>query len=230
MHKTLSLTMLASLACIGGFCLTASAQENTNGTFPIADAVVHDLTVKHSYSVTFITSTHSANVLSWVQAPGKRDTFQGNPADTVVTDTQNTVNGTLSMRAHIIEYYAPSDHHALGSFTQFKTQRGLGTGYSVVTNTTALPKAAKIGDSGPYEDLIDYSDPQKTKVRGTRHTQWSLEADPKSPADALFCTTATVKLSTTQDIAQSDKECTHIDTAGNFSKPIEISSTTITRQ
>lgn len=86
--------------------------------------------------------------------------------------------------------------------------------YSVATQTTTLPKLAKVGDSSPLLTENVYSDSSKRQHKGRYTQSWSLAQD--SNNTALFCIDTSTNMLLNVDPEGTTTECYKINAKGDI--------------
>lgn len=206
----LALSVTAALtACGGGGGGTTAAPVATTKTFDLKSTYVNYLqsSAARTFSITGKSSgidvTGGGNVTI---GSLQNTTFGGVPAlsKTLTLSGSFRGNGTTVPYGFSSQSIFDSNYTPLG---------GLGGAYSVASNYTALPTAAKINDAGSVLTMTNYPSSAKAYVTGTSTVSYSLSADSENSAlMTLFTTdknsagtvistsTATYKVTTTNSI------------------------------
>lgn len=208
----LALSVTAALtACGGGGGGTTapSAPVATTKTFDLKSTYANYLQSSSARTFTIIGKSSGVDVsgngnvtIGLLQ----NSTFGGVAALAKTT----TLSGSLSGNGTTIPYgssaqsFYDTNYNPLGSISSV---------YSVVSNYTALPTAAKINDAGSLLTMTNYPSSAKPYISGTSSVSYSLSADSESSAlMTLFTTekntagtvtgtsTATFRVTTTNNI------------------------------
>jgi hypothetical protein len=197
--------------------------------FPLHDALINDRKTTHAYTVSAVDVAGRHVTLKWQEGPGAKTRFEGKPAKTYLATYTTSIDGSETVKSNDVQYFSAADDELLGSKIITTGKAGTRTHYSVVLRSRPLPKSARIGDAGPGGLLMGYSDPDRAHLIDRRQVTWSLQRDPASPDNALFCERQVLQFAATHDSMQIATECFHENSAGIFSAPIELqeSSTTL---
>ena len=155
------------------------------------------------------TAVDGANTytMSLSTTPAADEVFEGVVSKKYSASLTIKANGTIVTAANYSGYYS------INPFTVKGAHYADGT-YAVATGATgAHPTAAKVGDSGSLGTLTLYTDANKTTVKSTSQSTWSMEPD--TATTAFGCINFVNKDSAGTQTG-TGAGCYKIDTSGNI--------------
>jgi hypothetical protein len=211
-----SLTALVLAACGGG-------DEASPASFNVAAAMAREIasTGSQTFTMSGTESGVAFTAAGLVVLTKDTVTFEGVSALKRMASFEGTVTagGQTSLFTSVSnEFYAPSDSSPLGASDN--------ESYSVVQSKTALPSAAKIGDSGNYYQTTDYANSTKNEVRARTTYRYQLEADAGS-ANAALLRIVRSKVDTQQQAVETGTTSFRLSSDGTLKR---LSEKTVDRE
>jgi hypothetical protein len=189
-----SVATMSLLACGGGGGDAGGAAAATStSTFSIANANIDNIKATRNLNWTLsgvVSGVAVGGSGTYVDSGLAASTFGGGAAQLKTI----RFNGNITAQGQSSPYSQIENVYYDAAFLQIGSVGAGGTLYTTV-NLSALPTAAKIGDSGTLATVTGYSNPAKTSQTGTSTVTWALSAD--------TATTAILKVTTTSNNAAS---------------------------
>jgi hypothetical protein len=171
----LTIACASALAACGG-----GGSEHTMATVSTASFALHAAYFDHvskGQTVNFTVSGTCDGTASMTDSAPSATTFEGaNAVATTETLTVSLTNCTPSSLTATSTTYFDSSYLPLGEVTA-SAEFGV-----CLTPATALPESVKVGDTGSFATLTEYTDSSKTVVSGTSVVSYVVEADTASTA------------------------------------------------
>jgi hypothetical protein len=187
-------------ACGGGG--SSSTPPPPPSQYPLDSAISAFQQMNHNYNLT-ATSGSNTFALQIDFAPGTQSTFDGMAALTSTETITLYENGVSQGTNTGTFYFTISPYTQIGGiFTNGEVE--------VDANQMALPDLATVGQTGPFDTYITYTDNTKTTVYETATVTWSLETDTVTSALACLNYEGTMSGS-----PFSESDCYQIDENGN---------------
>lgn len=221
-HTILAMPLVVALAACGGGGDDAQPVTST-ATYPLT--VILDNVIKETVSGQFrISGTASSNGQSLaVTGSGTYSTssitsaFEGTSA----TKKTSTVTGTITAAGTSVPYggtsatYYSANSSPLGSEADGE--------YCVITNRTAVPTTAKVGDTNTWFNGTCYSSSSKVITTGSISVSYALEPDSESTANLKLLSRRTMQTGQVSTVISSAR----VTTVGAYSRISETATTTI---
>ncbi len=172
---------LSLSACAGGMNSgTSGGNVNQNGivnNYPVEAAILNIYTKDRSQKLVAVVDNQNVSADIKVTPKGKM-VFNNKQVQGAEISTINKANNQVISQSVSINYFT-LDPLVFHGFTSNSGE------YSLSTQTTTIPKMAKVGDSSPLITETVYSDNSKRNKIGMYSQSWSLTRDTNNTA--WFC-------------------------------------------
>lgn len=206
--KTLSLCVVAALGLSA--CATGNGMQNgTNQTvtqYPIETAMQNIYTKDRSQKLSGVVGNQNISAEVKVTPKG-RMVFNNKQVQAAEVNTINKLNNQITGQSVAINYFTQNPLKFHG-YTDSSGE------YSLATQTTTIPKMARVGDSSRLLTETVYTDSSMRQKTGTYNQDWSLQRD--SNNTAWFCISTSANLVLTNDPAGTSEECYKINARGDI--------------
>ena len=201
-----------SLLAVGSLSACATGMTNqqmisrTVMQYPIETAMLNIYNKAYSDEVQALVDGQRVTVVTQVTPKGAMR-FNNKSVQGAEVVTITKINEQIADKTVGINYFtlAPLVFHGFTS--------DIGE-YSVTTQTTPIPKTAKIGDASAYLTEHVYSDSSQRKAINTYTQTWSLKQ--ASPATAWLCIENSENLLLSYDPEGTSTECYEINVKGEI--------------
>ena len=227
--KNLGLGVLAGLSLALSACVTINGApmgpaDNSNGNnnnavtqYPIETAMLNIYTKARSQKLAAV--VNNQNIVADIKVIPKGATlFNGKQVQSAEFNTITRSDNQLIDQSVSINYFTlnPLVFHG---YTDNSGE------YSIATQTTTIPKLAKVGDSSQLITENVYSDSSKREQTGRYTQSWSLMQD--SNNTALFCINTSANMLLSVDPNGTSAECYKINAQGDIlSSKLTVSTPT----
>ena len=186
-----------------------NSQSNPNSVvtqYPIETAILNIYTTARSQKL--VTVIDNQNVSAEIKVTPKGSmVFNGKQVQGAEMSTLNKSNNQVTAQSVSINYFTLNPLVFYG-FTDSSGE------YSIATQTTTIPKMAKVGDASPLITENVYSDSSKRKQIGRYNQSWSLTQD--SNRSAWFCINTSANTLRNSDPSGTTAECYKINAKGDI--------------
>lgn len=207
--KKLALT--AALALSLSACVTINApmdvtSNNVADEYPIETAMLNIYTKARTQ--TLVATMDNQSIVADIKiTPKGRMVFEGKQVQGTEVSTITKSNNQLLNQSVSINYYTLAPL----TFQGYTSNSGE---YSVATQTTAIPKMAKVGATQQLGKETVYSDSSKRTRTSVYNQSWSLTRD--SNSTAWFCINSSDNVLLDVDPEGPTSECYKINTRGDI--------------
>ncbi len=201
--RTITISPLAAMliACGGG----GSSDTGTATAFPVDAAYTKVMTTANSFNAT-ATDGADTYTMNLSIAPAADEAFEGVTRKKASQSLTIKKNGATAVAVSYDQYFSVSPFVSRGA----KYSDGT---YGVASGSGTLSTSAKIGDSGPFENITLYTNSTKSTVVSSSASTWDLEAADNA-STAYACVNSIVRNSAAV-ITGTATGCFKIDSAGN---------------
>lgn len=212
--KALGLCIAVGLglsACAGGMSggTTGNTNQNNNTNavtqYPIEAAMLNIYTKESRETLTATVGNQSISADIQVTPKGRmvfnNKAVQGAEVNTITKSNNKIINQSVAIN------YFTKNPLVFHGFTDSSGE------YSLATQTSTIPKVARVGDSAELITEKVYSDSSMRKKIGTYKQNWSLARDTNNTA--WFCIETSDNLLLSSDSKGTSSECYKINAKGD---------------
>ena len=209
--KNLGLGIIAGLGLSLSACVTINApmdvtNNNVVTEYPIETTMLNIYTKARSAKLIVMVDGQKATADIKVTPKGAM-LFNGKPVQGSEISTTSTLSGQVTNQAVATNYFTlnPLVFHG------FTDNTGI---YSLSTQTSSIPKSARVGESSTFVTDTVYTDQTMSRQLGTYEQTWSLTQD--SNKTAWFCIGTSGNLLLDNDPNSASTECYNINAQGDI--------------
>lgn len=200
---------LGACASMNGGTLGGVNQNNQNSIvtqYPVETAMLNIYTRERSQKLVAVVNNRNISADIKVTPKGNM-VFDNKQVQAAEISTLNKSDNQVTNQSVSINYFTLNPLVFQG-FTDSSGE------YSLSTQTTAIPKTAKVGDSSPLITENVYTDSSKRTKTGMFTQSWSLSQD--SNSTAWFCIDTSANMLLSYDPAGTASECYKINAKGDI--------------